>query len=182
MKFKICVSGAADTSYCNDPDVLEKASQLGREVVLHNGILLTGATTGFPLWAAKGAKEAGGFSLGISPALSEEEHIKIYKLPTDYFDAIFYTGLGYSGRNLILARAADAVLVGCGRIGTVNEFTIAFEDKRPLGILRGGWATDEVVEHIIKEGHRENDDKVVYDPDPKVLVEKVLELIGNEVR
>ena len=179
LKYKICVSGAAKTDHCNDPEVLETARKLGKEIAEHDTVLLTGATSGFPLWAAKGAKEVGGFSLGFSPALSEKEHVEKYKLPTEYFDSIFYTGFGYSGRNLILARSADAVIVGCGRIGTVNEFTVAFEDKRPLGILEGSWATDEVVKYIIKEGHRPND-KVVYDSDPKALVEKVLELVQKE--
>ena len=179
LKFKICVSGAAETGHCNEPNVLEIAKELGREVVRHNAVLVTGATTGFPFWAAIGAKEEGGFSIGLSPASSEKDHIKNYKLPVDYFDIIVYTGFGYSGRNLLLTRASDAVIIGCGRIGTVNEFTIAFEDEKPTGILEGDWATDEVVKHIIQEGHRPND-KIVYDSDPKTLVEKVLELVRKE--
>ena len=66
-KLKICVSGAADTTYCGD-DAMELAKELGREIVRQEAYLVTGATTGFPLWAAMGAKEVGGISIGLSPA------------------------------------------------------------------------------------------------------------------
>src|SRR3989338_6856118 len=95
LKYKICVSGAAETGHCA-ADALDKAKELGKEIVKHNAVLVTGATTGFPLWAAMGAKEAGGFSIGLSPAISEREHVEKYNLPLDYFDIIIYTGSGYS--------------------------------------------------------------------------------------
>src|SRR3989344_1595609 len=100
-------------------------------------------------------------------------------LPLEYLDLIIYTGFGYSGRNLLLTRSSDAVLIGCGRIGTINEFTIAFEDGKPVGILEGEWETDEVIKTIIEKGHRGNP-KVVYDSNPKKLVEKVLELVKKD--
>lgn len=158
---------------------MEYAYKLGRLIVENNGVLITGATTGIPYWAAKGAKEAGGISIGLSPATSELEHAKVYKLPTDYFDLIIYTGFNYSGRNLLLTRAADAVVVLCGRVGTLNEFTIAFEDKKPIGVLEGPWPTDDLIKKIIAEGHR-GQGKIVYDSDPEVLLKKVLKLVDQE--
>lgn len=179
LKYKICISGAAETGHCSD-DALEKTKELARQVVLHNAVLVTGATTGAPFWAAIGAKDAGGFVIGLSPAATEVEHVKKYKLPIDYHDVIIYTGFGYSGRNLLLTRSADAVLFTCGRIGTINEFTIAFEDNKPIGVLTSaGWMTDDIIKKIIEEGHR-GSGKVVYDSDPKKLVEKVLELVKKE--
>lgn len=178
LKIKICVSGAAETAHCG-PDALEKAKELGREIIRLNAVLVTGATTGFPLWAAMGAKEEGGISIGLSPASSEKEHVKDYNLPLEYMDLIIYTGFGYSGRNLLLTRSADAVIVGCGRMGTLNEFTIAFEDNKPIGILRGEWQTDELVEKIIREANR-GPGKVIFDSDPKKLAERLVEIINKE--
>lgn len=178
LKFKICVSGAAETAHCR-ANAMQIAKELGREVVRHNAILINGATTGFPLWTARGAKEEGGFVIGVSPAYSEKEHVKIYKLPVEYADMIIYTGFGYSGRNLLLTRSADAVIVGCGRLGTLNEFTIAFEDEKPIGILVGDWETDDIVKLIVEKSHR-GPGKITYDSDPKALVEKVIELIRKE--
>ncbi|MFA6136241.1 MAG: hypothetical protein WC705_02695 [Candidatus Paceibacterota bacterium] len=177
-KYKICISGAAETSRCGD-EAFAKAIELGKEVVRHAGVLVTGATTGFPFWTAKGAKEEGGIVIGFSPAVTQREHVKVYKLPTDYHDLIVYTGFGYSGRNLILTRSTDAVIVGCGRLGTLNEFTIAFEDKKPIGVLEGDWETDNIIKEIIATSHR-GKGKIVYSSDPKELLDKLIELIDKE--
>jgi len=180
-QIKICVSGAAETGHCGI-DALDKAKELGREIARQGAILLTGATTGFPLWAAMGAKEEGGISIGISPAASEREHVDIYKLPLDYLDLIIYTGFNYSGRNLLLVRAADAVIFGCGRMGTLNEFTITFEDKKPIGILQGEWETDEIFKTLVEKSHRaeEMKGKIVYASNPKELLDKLVEVIKKE--
>jgi len=178
MKYKFCVSGAAVTDSCA-PDAMEKTKLLAKEIVAHNGVLVTGATIGVPYWAAVGCKEAGGFSIGISPASSEIEHVKRYRLPIDQFDIIIYTGFGYSGRNLLLTRASDAVITVCGRIGTLNEFTIAFEDHKPIGVLtETGGAADEIKE-IVEACNRPNP-KIVYDSDPKILIDKLVKLIEAE--
>ncbi len=176
-KAKICVSGAAETGHCG-PGALEIGKEVGREVVNQGAVLVTGATTGFPLWAALGAKEAGGVSVGLSPASTEREHVEVYGLPLDYLDLIIYTGFGYSGRNLLLTRTSDAVIVGCGRIGTINEFTVAYEDGKPVGVLEGAWPTDEVIKEMMAKSHRQND-KVVFDSDPKRLVSKLLTMISE---
>ena len=178
LKYKICVSGAAVTDCCA-PGALEKAKEVGREIVRHNGVLVTGATTGIPYWAAVGAKEEGGISIGLSPAASEEAHIKAYHLPTDYFDMIIYTGFEYSGRNLLLTRSSDAVIVICGRMGTLNEFTIAFEDKKPIGVLTETGGLSDFYHEVVEKAKR-GPGKIVYDSDPKTLVEKVLELVKKE--
>ncbi len=178
LRPKICVSGAAETGHCGI-SALDQSKALGREVVRQGAILVTGATTGVPLWAAIGAKEEGGISIGLSPASTEAEHVNVYRLPLDYLDLIIFTGFGYSGRNLLLTRASDAVLIGCGRIGTLNELTIAFEDSKPIGVLQGEWETDEVIQNILEKGHRPNE-KIIFDRDPKELVRKVLELVVKD--
>lgn len=177
-KYKICVSGAASTEYFSS-DVLKLAEELGKEIALHDCVLVEGATTGFPFWTAKGAKEAGGIVVGFSPASSERAHVEQFRLPLDYHDLIVFTGFDYSGRNLLLTRAADAVIVGPGRMGTINEFTIAFEDRKPLGILEGDWETDETIRLLLERSHRANEmkDKIVFSKNPKELVEKLLEII-----
>lgn len=177
LKLKFCISGAAETGLCS-PDALDKGKELGRLIAQSGSILVNGATSGFPYWAAIGAKEANGFTIGISPAYSEHEHIERYNLPVDYMDMIVYTGFGYSGRNLLLTRSADAVIVGCGRIGTLNEFTIAFEDGKPVGILtEEGGTTDLIDEIIAASGRAADNPKIVFEKDPKILLEKVTELV-----
>ena len=178
LKYKICISGAAETRHCAS-DALDKAKELGKEVVRQGAVLVNGATTGFPLWAAMGVKEEKGFCIGLSPAGSEKEHVEKYSLPLDYMDVIVYTGFGYSGRNLLLTRSADAVIIGCGRWGTMNEFTIALEDNKPIGVLEGSGGSTELIPQIIEKSER-GPGKIVYDSDPKRLIEKVLELVKKE--
>src|SRR3989338_6639226 len=178
LKFKICVSGAAETGHCG-PEALERTKELGKQIAEHKAVLVTGATTGAPFWAAIGAKDAGGFVIGVSPAANEKEHVEKYELPLDYHDLIIYTGFGYSGRHLLLTRSADAVILTCGRIGTLNEFTDAFEDQKPIGVLEGSGGVADEIRDIVENAHR-GPGKIVYDSDPKTLVEKVLELVRKE--
>ncbi|MEK7060121.1 MAG: hypothetical protein AAB970_00655 [Patescibacteria group bacterium] len=171
-QIKICVSGAADIGNCG-LNTLDIAKELGREIARQGAVLVTGATTGFPFWAAMGAKEEGGISIGFSPAASEKEHVQTYKLPLDYMDLIIYTGFGYPGRDLLLTRSYDAVICGCGRIGTIHEFTVAFEDGKTIGILEGPWETSNELKDIIAQAHRPNN-KIVIGKDTKKLVAEVL--------
>jgi len=177
-QIKICVSGAAETGHCGI-GALEKAKELGREIARQGLILVTGATTGFPLWVTMGLKEIGGISIGISPAASEKEHVEVYKLPLDYLDLVIYTGFGYAGRDILLTRSADAVICGCGRIGTIHEFTIAFEDNKPIGIFEGPWEMGEQLKEILEKSHRPNA-KIVSGNDPKKLLEDIVTLVKKD--
>ncbi len=175
LKCKIGISGAAETGHCAI-DAVEKAEAFGREVARAGLVLVTGATTGIPYWAAKGAKEENGLVIGLSPAASEAAHLKAYHLPVDYHDVLVYTGFDYSGRNLLLTRSVDGMAIICGRIGTLNEFTIAFESQKPLAVLTGTGGTADMVDEIIQNSHR-GPGKVVYDSDPKRLLAKLVALI-----
>lgn len=177
-RIKIAVSGAADTAHCGE-EALDKAKEVGRAIARNDAVLVSGATTGFPLWASIGMKEVGGISVGLSPAASEREHVEAYRLPIDYMDLIIYTGFGYAGRDLLLTRSADAIIIGCGRVGTIHEFTVAFEDSKPIGILEGGWTTDDTIKDIIARSNRTRE-KVIFESDPKVLVEKLIALVKKE--
>ncbi len=173
-KYKICVSGSAANNCA--PGAFKKAYETGYQIAKQDCVLLTGATIGIPEHATRGAKKGKGLSIGFSPASTKREHLNTYKLPITNMDLIVYTGSDYSGRNLILTRSADAVIEICGRIGTLNEFTIAFEDQKPIGILTGtGGITDEI-DHILKVSKRGRRG-IVFDDDPARLVKKLIALL-----
>ena len=174
---KIGVSGTADTSHGGVAQI-EIAKEVGREIARQGAIITSGATTGFPMYATMGAKDECGFSVGLSPASTEREHIEVYGLPTDFMDVIIYTGFGYAGRDLLFVRASDAMIIGPGRVGTLNEFSVSFEDRRPIGILEGDWKTDEFIKEVIAAAHRPND-FIAFDSDPKALVEKLIEMVAK---
>jgi len=174
LKLKIGVCGAAETKICG-VHAFDQAKEIGREIIRQGGVLVTGATTGFPLWSAMGAKEEKGVSLGFSPASNEKEHVETYRLPLDYMDLIVYTGFGFAGRDLLFTRSCDAIIIGCGRIGTVHEFTIAFEDGKPVGVVEGDWLMDETIKTIIERANRPHD-HIVFGKDIKTLVQKVIKM------
>lgn len=176
-RYKIGVSGSAENNCA--PGAYAKAREVGRQIAKSGAVCVTGDTVGVPHAAAHGAKSAKGYTVGISPAISRQEHERKYRLPKDELDIVIYTGFQYSGRNLLFIRACDAVIFVCGRIGTLNEFTIAFEDKKPIGILlETGGMVDEV-QDILAFSQR-GKGKIVYDTDPKRLVQKVIELVELE--
>lgn len=178
LRAKIGISGAAETGHCG-LGALESAKELGREVVRQGGILITGATTGFPLWSAMGAKEENGVSIGFSPAATQKEHLETYRLPIDYMDLVVYTGFGFPGRDLLFTRSCDAIVIGCGRIGTLHEFTVAYEDNKPIGVLEGPWTMDEQIKDIMEKSNRPSN-RVVYDSDPKALIEKLMKMVEED--
>jgi len=178
MKYKIAVSGASQIGHCSK-EVGKLSNQIGKEIARRNCILITGATTGCPHFAAQGAKRAGGMSIGFSPAASEISHRKTYKLPMDFYDVMVYTGFDYSGRNLLMTRAADGVIIICGRMGTLNEFSIAFEDRKPIGVLEGSGGTANLIKDLVKNPHRRGA-KIIYEKNPQKLVQKLIELIKKD--
>ena len=84
-----------------------------------------------------------------------------------------------AGRDLLLTRSADAIIIGCGRVGTIHEFTVAYEDSKPIGVLEGGWTTDDTIKEIIARSNRTRD-KIIFESDPKVLVEKLIALVKKD--
>ncbi len=147
-RFTLCVSGASKGYTVNQDYKL--AFALGEEIAKEGHILITGATVGLPDWAAQGAKSVGGMSIGISPAASYKEHVKKYRLPTDAYDFILYTGLHYVGRDALLVQSSDAVFSIGGRMGTVHEFATAFESHIPVGVLEDSGGTSDDFKHLME--------------------------------
>ncbi|HUC86845.1 MAG TPA: hypothetical protein VMR75_00765, partial [Candidatus Saccharimonadales bacterium] len=158
--YQLCVSGAAKGTTV--AGAFELAEAAGRRVAETGNTLLTGATTGLPNYAAKGAKQAGGISIGFSPATTRREHVKSYRLPTKHYDSIVCTGFGYTGRDLLLVRSSDAVIIIGGRIGTLQEFAVAFEEKTPIGVVVGSGGTTGIIKAALKVAKRSRH-SVIYD-------------------
>lgn len=177
--YKICISGASEGKSAEKAYPL--AQKVGEEIAKRGHILITGATSGVPYEAAKAAKAVGGVNIGFSPAGSKAEHTRKYRLPAEdeVFDHIIYTEAGYTGRNLLMVRSAEATIMINGRIGTLNEFTAAYEENEIVGVLEGSGGTADLVRRILevaKKGRR----KVIFDSDPVKLVERVIERIKKE--
>lgn len=180
LRYSICVSGAAaGTTVVESRD---KAIALGRSIAQAGHILTTGATVGLPYYAAHGAKEMGGTSVGFSPASSLREHLRKYRLPHDVFDFINFTGMNYVGRDLYLVQSSDAVITVGGRFGSLHEFTSALEAHKPCGVLVGSGGTADLIPDLMKTLQAPDDDLVIYDADPKKLVERMVKLLDKKYK
>lgn len=176
---KIAISGAAAGSASADGDPF--GYEIGRQVAIRGGILLTGATTGVPYAAAKGAKSVHGQVIGFSPAHSLLEHRRKYRLPVQHHDIMFFTGYDYAGRDTLLIDMADAVISVSGRIGSLHEFTSAFERHKVIGLLLHSGGLSDDIPDLLRKAHRGNG-RVIMHADPKELVDMVFDALEEHGR
>src|SRR5256885_11129833 len=125
------------------------AENLGAAIARAGCLLITGATTGLPDLVARAFRKNGGFALGVSPAENRSEHVGRYGLPEDGADVMIYTGFGYKGRNVINVRSADIVLIFGGATGTLNEFTIAYDEGKIIGVLEGSGGVADHLRELV---------------------------------
>jgi uncharacterized protein (TIGR00725 family) len=90
-------------------------------------VLLCGGLTGVMEHAARGARAAGGLTIGLLPGEDPDE-------ASPYIEVAIASGLGHA-RNAVLARAADGVVAVGGGLGTLSEIALALRNGRPtIGI------------------------------------------------
>jgi uncharacterized protein (TIGR00725 family) len=173
----IGVMGASENDALGETEKVrlkDLAEKLGGAIAKHDCILISGATTGLPDLISRSARRHGGLALGISPAANRREHIDRYKMPPDAADVIIYTGFGLKGRNVINVRSADIVIIFGGATGTLNEFTIAYDEGKVIGVVEGSGGIADHIKEIISFCKKPTQGVVVYDADPERLIENCL--------
>ncbi len=110
--------------------VFDAAVEVGRLVAGRGGTVLTGGLGGVMEAACKGAKEAGGQTIGILPGFDTRD-------ANPYVDIPIITGLNHA-RNIIVVRSSDALIAVDGEYGTLSEIAFALKLGKPvIGI--GTW-------------------------------------------
>lgn len=175
LQYSICVSGAAGGKTVAQS--ADEAEIIGRTIAKRGHILTTGATVGLPYHAAMGAKDAGGISIGFSPAASLREHLRKYRLPYRCFDFINFTGLEYVGRDLYLVQSSDAVITIGGRFGSLHEFTSAIEAGKPCGVLVGSGGTADLIPKLMEILEPPQKSLVIYSDDPEDLIDQIIKVL-----
>ena len=114
-------------------EALAAAERVGAAIAGAGAIVVTGGLSGVMEAASRGAKRANGLVIGILPGFDKDDANK-------WVDVAITTGMGWM-RNTLTVRAADAVIMISGGIGTLNELTVAYQDK-PTVVLEGtgGWS------------------------------------------
>ncbi|MEI6499486.1 MAG: hypothetical protein WCP21_00505 [Armatimonadota bacterium] len=180
IKVKIGVMGSAGGLLTDE--AMRRCRELGRQIAQHNCIIITGACPGLPHEAVLGAKEFGGLAIGISPGLALQEHIDRYHSPYEEYDALIFTGSGLMGREIEGIRSCDIVCIVGGRSGTLGEFAIAFDEGKLICVLRGTGGIAEHIHDIVAMINKQTDAEVMYDTDPKSMIEHAIEKHHERVR
>jgi uncharacterized protein (TIGR00725 family) len=113
----------------SDPQtsLADVAFELGRGIAQRDAVLICGGLTGVMEHAARGARAAGGLTIGLLPGDDPNE-------ANEYVQVAIATGVGHA-RNAILARSADGVVAVGGGLGTLSEIALAMRNGRPtIGI------------------------------------------------
>jgi uncharacterized protein (TIGR00725 family) len=161
---------------------LELARRLGRRIAERDCVIVTGACPGLPHAAVLGAHEAGGTSLGVSPARSREEHVTVFESPLEPYSAIVFTGSGLMGRETHNIHSSDFVLFAGGRSGTLGEFAIAYDEGKLIGVLRNSGGISDDFASIVKLVRKDTGAVLIQDDDPERLVDTCLDRYVAEQR
>lgn len=94
-------------------------------------MLVCGGMGGVMAAACRGARKAGGPTLGILPGLERDD-------ANPYLDFTICTGIGHA-RNLSVVASGDAVIAVGGEFGTLSEIGLARKAGRPV-VLLGSWS------------------------------------------
>jgi len=140
---------------------LAAAEEIGRLLAEGGALLVCGGLGGVMEAACRGAKSAGGPTLGILPGLDR-------KAANPYVDVAVATGLG-EARNALVVRAADALVAVGGAFGTLSEIGLALKTGKPVVGL-GSWE--------LRRGGRT--EKALHEAsDPGDAARRALELAGS---
>ena len=113
-----------------------RAEQVGRLLAERGATVVTGGLGSVMAAAARGAKSAGGTTIGIVPGETRQG-------ASEWLDHVVVTGVGHA-RNLAVVASGDAVIAVGGQWGTLAEIGFAHVLGRPVVILEPGWELDGV--------------------------------------
>ena len=132
---RIGVIGAGE---CGD-EILRFAEEVGQKVAGRGGLLICGGLGGVMEAAAKGAKKAGGTTIGILPGTTAHD-------ANPYIDIPIVTGMG-EAQNVIIVRTAEVVIAVSGGPGTLSEIAFCLKLGVPVVGIKT-WEIDPAIHHV----------------------------------
>ncbi len=173
LRYKIGIMGSGSRSSVLSKRTLRKIRRLAEEIVKNDCFLVTGACWAVAQEAAKAAKN--GLVLAFSPGADLKEHLEYYKYPPLPSNCIpIFVGCGKEGRVITMVRSCDALIFVAGRVGTLIEFSTAYQLEKVIGVLEGTGKITDKIKEIVRMCKKETGAKVLYDKDPSRLAKKVI--------
>jgi hypothetical protein len=115
----------------------ERAAEVGRLLAERDATVVTGGLGEVMAAASRGAKSAGGTTIGILPDETRDR-------ANEWIDHVVVTGIGHA-RNLAVVASGDAVIAVGGKYGTLAEIGFALTLGRPVVVLEPGLDVDGVL-------------------------------------
>ncbi len=115
---------------------VQRAEEVGRLLAERGCTVVCGGLGDVMAAAARGAKAAGGTTIGILPGESRRG-------ANEWIDHVVVTGIGHA-RNLAVVASGDAVIAVGGRWGTLAEIGFARVLGRPVVVLDPGWEIEDL--------------------------------------
>jgi uncharacterized protein (TIGR00725 family) len=106
------------------PAIASVAEEVGRLLATRGALVVCGGLGGVMEAACRGAKSAGGVTVGILPGLDRRD-------ANAWVDVAIATGLG-EARNALVVRAADVLIAVGGEFGTLSEIALALKTDKPV--------------------------------------------------
>jgi uncharacterized protein (TIGR00725 family) len=108
------------------PEALDIAEKVGHEIAQRGATLVCGGRGGVMEAACRGARDAGGHTIGIMPGRGSKD-----SAPNPYVEFPIFTGMGLA-RNVIVVLSGDAVIAIDGSYGTLSELAFALIHDAPV--------------------------------------------------
>jgi uncharacterized protein (TIGR00725 family) len=120
MRIHIAVVGASET----DPETDEIAEAVGASLAAAGAVVVCGGLGGVMAAACRGARSAGGLTVGLLPGLDSTA-------ANPWVEVVVPTGLG-EARNALVVGSAGAVIAIGGGYGTLSEIALALRRGTPV--------------------------------------------------
>ena len=115
-------------------EIRDIAFETGKEIAAQNAVLVCGGMGGVMEEACRGAKEAGGVSIGILPG-----NDRLYGNP--YMTYSVVSGVG-EARNSMVVKSSEALIAIDGSFGTLTEIAFALKWGKPVAGI-GTWKMED---------------------------------------
>ncbi|UCD20542.1 MAG: hypothetical protein JSW08_02055 [archaeon] len=166
-----------------DPKAIRLAKELGEEIAKAGYGIVTGSCAGLPHQALLAAKSCGGSPLvGYSPAINIEEHQGEFGYPVEGFTELVFLpeifkekpkAFRLKARNLYSVERTDACVFIAGRTGSMNEFTLAYDAGKLIGLLEGCGGFTDMAQEIVRKLGKETGAKIISSNFPRDLIRKM---------
>jgi predicted Rossmann-fold nucleotide-binding protein len=161
------------------PSLIQKSKWIGETLASSDINIATGASIGFSHLIGLAAKEKGAKLTGYSPAKNSFLHQKQPdNASINDFDELYFNGYGFTARSLNFLTSVDAVIMLAGRIGTLSEFTIAFEEGIPVFVLKGFGGISDHIEQILYLTKKEKRANISVVLDKKDMINKLIKFLN----